>query len=249
MPSTGPSGALIGCSSGRPIPVAEALVNPARQRRGAGTAAGGGQRRVGQRRIESMRSQPGAGGPAAGVVSDREWSDRAWSAGRGQTGRRQAGLVRPGVVRPGVVRPGVVRLGVVRPGVVRLGVVRPGVVRLGVVSPGLVRLGVVSVGPACAGWAPAGLRPVGTGGRLIPNCDSPATVRTSVRWAGRSPPRRWTNSWCSGGLLRAAVDSTHDNSAMDLRLPGRRPRSWLSRACVDVGSARKSPQYLDNIRV
>src|SRR5271169_1805305 len=29
---------------------------------------------------------------------------------------------------------------------------------------------------------------------------------------------------------------------MDSRPPERRLRSWLSRACVDVGSARKSPQ-------
>ncbi len=34
---------------------------------------------------------------------------------------------------------------------------------------------------------------------------------------------------------------------LDSRLPGRRPRSWLSKACVDVGSARKSPQYMDYV--
>jgi hypothetical protein len=34
---------------------------------------------------------------------------------------------------------------------------------------------------------------------------------------------------------------------LDSRLPGRRPRSWLSKACVDVGSARKYPQYMDYV--
>ena len=35
---------------------------------------------------------------------------------------------------------------------------------------------------------------------------------------------------------------TERSLQLDLRRPGRRLRSWLSRACVDVGSARKSPQ-------
>ena len=100
------------------------------------------------------------------------------------------GVVRAGVVRPGVVRPGVVRAGVVRPGVVRAGVVRPGVVRAGVVRPGL-------SGPVCTGWAPAGLSPVGSGGRLMPNCERPCCNADRISLGRSVTTAARVNSRCS----------------------------------------------------
>ncbi len=102
------------------------------------------------------------------------------------------------MVNPGVVRLGVVNPGVVNPGVVRLGVVNPGVVRLGVVNPGVVRLGVVRIGPVCTGCAPAGLSPVGSGGRLIPNWAKPC-CRAEMISLGRSvTTAARVNSRCCG---------------------------------------------------
>ncbi|UCA21834.1 hypothetical protein LA359_11495 [Mycobacterium kansasii] len=83
-----------------------------------------------------------------------------------------------------------------RPGLVSPGLVRPGLVRPGLVRPGLVRS------------VPAALPPVrlGTGGRLMPNCESPCD-RADISSPGKSATlAARTNSWCSGGLL-PAVDS------------------------------------------
>ena len=118
------------------------------------------------------------------------------------------GVVRPGVVRPGVVRPGVVRPGVVRPGVVRPGVVRPGVVRPGVVRPGVVRVGTVRAGPDCTGWAPAGLRPVGRGGRLMPNCDRPCCSADMISLGRSVTTAARVNSRCSGAWAPAVRSMT-----------------------------------------
>ena len=89
--------------------------------------------------------------------------------------------------------------------------------------------------------APAPVRPVGSGGRLMPNCDRPCDS-ADISSLGRSvTSAAWTNSRCCG--VRAGGQTRKRRSLqMDLRRPGRRLRSWLSRACVDVGSARKSPQ-------
>ena len=158
MPAAGLSGVLIGISVGSPMPVG----------------------------LVSAGSRPTWGTVRPGLV-------RAGSVSDGSVAAATSGVVRPGVVSPGEVRlgvvsPGEVRPGVVSPGEVRPGVVRPGEVRLGVVNAGEVRLGVVSAGasgPACTGCAPAGLRPVGSGGRLIPNCDRPA-CRADMISLGRS---------------------------------------------------------------
>ncbi|BBZ50466.1 hypothetical protein MHEI_21830 [Mycobacterium heidelbergense] len=75
-------------------------------------------------------------------------------------------MERLGLVRP-VVRPGV-RPGLVKPGLAKLGLVKPGLVKPGLVKPGLVKPGLVK--PEVP--VPVPLK-AGTGGRLIPNCDSP----------------------------------------------------------------------------
>ena len=71
--------------------------------------------------------------------------------------------IMPGLVMPGLVIPGLASPGVPSPGLVRPGLVRPVVPIPGLVRPGLVRPVVVPLLPLSAG----------TGGKLIPNCDSP----------------------------------------------------------------------------
>ncbi|MCV7121596.1 hypothetical protein H7H53_00135 [Mycobacterium lacus] len=106
------------------------------------------------------------------------------------------GLVRPGLVRPGLVRPGLVRPGLVGSGLVRPEVPKPGLVNPGLPRPGLPRPGVVVPVPVRAG----------TGGKLIPNCDSPWDS-APISSLGRSATlAACLNSWCSGGLV-PLVDS------------------------------------------
>ena len=73
---------------------------------------------------------------------------------------------------------------------VRLGEVRPGAVSAGVVKPGV-------SGPLCTGWAPAGLKPVGSGGRLMPNCDSPACSADRISLGRSVTTAARVNSRCS----------------------------------------------------
>src|ERR1700694_471962 len=156
--------------------------------------------------------------PAAGVVSPGIAPDGLASAGLVNAGLVSPGSVRAGPVpvtggtlTPGVVSPGVVRPGVVRPGVVRPGVVGPGVVGAGGVSPGVIRRGVVSPGVVNAGDVvepePVS-RPVGIGGMLMPNCDSPWD-RADISSLGRSVTIvAWTNSRCSvAGLVFTDSDT------------------------------------------
>ena len=73
--------------------------------------------------------------------------------------------------------------------------VRPGEVSPGAVSAGVVKPGVS--GPLCTGWAPAGLKPVGSGGRLMPNCDSPACNADRISFGRSVTTAARVNSRCS----------------------------------------------------
>ena len=165
-------------------------------------------------------------------------------------GTLRPGAVSPGVVRPGVVSPGVVRPGVVSPGVVRAapGAVRPGAVRPGAVRPGLARPG-VRPGLVRPGVRPGEVRAVG---EPCPAQDAAGQVDAELREALRQGTEKLVGQIGDQrgldelAVLRCGVwcwtRRRGRQLQLDLRRPGRRLRSWLSRACVDVGSARKSPQ-------
>ena len=160
-------------------------------------------------------------------------------------GTLRPGAVSPGVVRPGVVSPGVVRPGVVSPGVVRAapGAVRPGAVRPGAVRPGLVRP---------RGQAGRGQRPLTVSAGPAEDPAARRQVDPELREALRQGTEQLVGQIGDQrgldelAVLRCGVwcwtRRRGRQLLLDLRRPGRRLRSWLSRACVDVGSARKSPQ-------
>ena len=87
-----------------------------------------------------------------------------------------------------------VPVGVAAEATVSAGVVRPGAVSDGVVRPGAVKDGVVRAGPVCTGWAPAGLKPVGSGGMLMPNCDRPACSADRISLGRSVTTAAWVKS-------------------------------------------------------
>ena len=149
-----------------------------------------------------------------GVLSSGVVNPGVVSPGVVNPGVVSSGVVRPGVVRPGVVRPGVVRPGVVSSGVVSPGVVSPGAVRPGVVRPGEVRPGEVRPGEAKPGEVSVGLaadapdsRPVGIGGMLTPNCESPCDSAENSSIGRSVIIAACTNSRCCGSFASDISDT------------------------------------------
>ena len=181
---------------------------------------------AGRRQAAVASGDSAASVSADGVVRPGAVRPGAAPVGLVSAGLASAGSVRPGPVAvsdgsvalvrpaPGVVRPGVVRPGVVRPGrgQPRCGEARcgqPGV-QSGAVSPA--RSGPVWPGPArsdvVGAVAPVPVSmPVGIGGTLMPNCESPCESAHN-KSAGRSVIDRGLDELAGSGAGRVLADNS-----------------------------------------